>query len=82
MKSPFRGRRKPYTAIGIGRVPCARCGVRPSVHQWSVCANGNRWLGVCTRCDIALNRLALKFFRFPQAERERLMQRYVAGLAA
>lgn len=62
-------------------MPCARCGL-PSRHQWSTCANGNRYLGVCARCDIALNRLALKFFRFPLAEREELMRRYVAGLAA
>jgi hypothetical protein len=60
------GRRKPYTQIGIGRVPCSRCG-QPSVHQWQVCANGNRWLGVCLDCDIELNRVALEFMRVPSA---------------
>lgn len=61
------GRRQPYTARGIGRVPCRRCGA-PSFHQWQVCANGNRWLGVCVACDVALNRVALEFMRVPNAE--------------
>ena len=62
--APFTGRRTPYTAVGIRRVPCARCG-RPSVHQWSACANGNRYVGVCADCDVKLNELALRFFRIP-----------------
>lgn len=64
------GRRAPYTAHGIRRVPCQRCGA-PSAYQWQVCSNGNRYLGCCEACDIALNRLALRFFRFPDW-RERL----------
>ena len=59
----YRGRNKPYTAIGINRVPCARCGA-PSMYQWQVCANKNRWRGVCLKCDISLNRVVLKFMRF------------------
>jgi hypothetical protein len=62
------GRRKPYTEAGIRRVPCSRCAA-PSVHQWQVCANGNRWLGVCIACDIELNAVALEFMRVPDAER-------------
>lgn len=61
-----QGRRKPYTEIGIRRVPCSRCG-SPSTQQWQVCANGNRWLGVCLPCDVELNRLALEFMRVPNA---------------
>ena len=61
------GRREPYTAIGIRRVPCSRCG-EPSAHQWQVCAIDNRWLGVCVECDIGLNRVALDFMRVPGAE--------------
>lgn len=72
------GRRKPYTAIGIRRVPCARCG-EPSSQQWQVCANGNRWLGICWPCDVALNRLALEFMRVPNAEA--LMAAYAEGEA-
>lgn len=75
MSVAFHGRRKPYTAIGIRRVPCTRCGA-PSVHQWSVCANGNRYLGCCERCDVLLNRLVLRFFRIPNAAA--LLLRYVA----
>lgn len=64
---PFTGRRKPYTERGIRRVPCSRCG-RPSEHQWSACANGNRYVGICGPCDVALNRLALEFMGIPDAE--------------
>jgi hypothetical protein len=60
------GRTKPYTERGIGRIPCSRCG-QPSVHQWQVCANGNRYLGICRPCDIELNKLALGFMRVPNA---------------
>lgn len=73
------GRRKPYTAIGIRRVPCARCG-EPSSQQWQVCANGNRWLGICWPCDVALNRLALEFMRVPNAET--LIAAYAEGTEA
>ena len=57
------GRRKPYTQIGISRVPCKRCG-KPSNQQWQICANDNLWLGCCEKCDIELNRVVLKFFKF------------------
>ena len=69
----FQGRLKPYTDTGIGRVPCSRCSA-PSVYQWQVCANGNRWLGVCQRCDLELNRRVLRFFKVPG--HEKLMQVY------
>lgn len=61
------GRRKPYSARGIRRVPCSRCGA-PSVHQWAACANGNRYVGLCATCDIGLNRVALRFMRVPHAD--------------
>ena len=57
-------RKKPYSTIGIGRVPCTRCG-EPSVHQWRACADGNQWRGLCARCDVELNRLVLRFMRIP-----------------
>ena len=72
-----QGRKKPYTELGIGRVPCRRCGV-PSKQQWQVCANGNRWLGVCLRCDLELNRMVLAFFRLPN--RAALMEEYARRL--
>ncbi len=53
---------KPYTAIGISRVPCKRCG-QPSRYSWQICSLNNSWMGVCTKCDIALNKLVLLFFK-------------------
>jgi len=67
------GRRKPYTEIGIRRVPCSRCG-KPSTAQWKICANGNRYAGVCTDCDIEMNRLILQFMRVPH--RGKLLAKY------
>ena len=69
----FIGRKKPYTDIGIARKKCQRCG-KPAVHQWQVCANDNRYVPICLKCDIALNELALKFMRIPNVKR--LMDRY------
>lgn len=60
-------RRKAYTARGIKRVPCARCG-RPSSQQWAICADGNRPRGLCTACDVELNRLVLTWVGDPDAE--------------
>lgn len=70
----FVGRRRPYTASGIQRVPCSRCG-RPSAHQWQACANGRRFTALCLRCDVALNVLALRFMRIPGWQQ--LARRYV-----
>ena len=70
------GRRTPYTSRGIRRVPCARCG-KPSLHQWQICATGNRWMGVCEECDLDLNRMTLEFFRIHDAER--LLAEYIAS---
>jgi hypothetical protein len=70
-----RGRRQPYTEIGIGRVACARCG-KPSRYQWNCCATGNRWMAICEACDIDLNRVVLRFFRFP--DWRALLARYAA----
>lgn len=70
-----RPRRKPYTAIGISRVPCSRCGA-PSTSQWQICADGNQYRGLCTDCDIKINRLVLLFMRIP--DRDDKMMKYTA----
>lgn len=57
------GRRKPYTEIGISRLPCFRCGEKAH-HQWQICADGNLYRPVCLDCDIALNKLVLRWMRF------------------
>lgn len=61
------GRTEPYTAIGIRRVPCVRCG-DPAEHQWQVCADGNRYRALCLTCDIALNELVLIWANDPNAQ--------------
>lgn len=76
-----RGRRKPYTAIGIKRCKCWRCG-KPAQQQWSVCADGNIQRPICNRCDIDLNALVLRWAGDPEwqskidAYRRQLMARY------
>ncbi len=47
---PRHGRRKPYTARGIVRLACFRCG-RPARFQWSICADGNVQRPLCGECD-------------------------------
>lgn len=57
---------KPYTALGIKRVPCFRCGAKASRQQWQICADGNRWRALCNACDVALNQLVLEFMGVPE----------------
>jgi hypothetical protein len=79
MSIGFVGRRRPYTAIGIGRKKCCRCGEK-AVYQWNCCANGNWWVPLCVKCDVAINRVMLRFMRHPN---ERLlMERYKLKVAA
>jgi hypothetical protein len=61
-------RREPYTAAGIARVGCIRCGAR-AVYQWSICADGNNHRPICQPCDIALNRMVLEWFEHPETDR-------------
>ena len=61
------GRKKPYTARGIVRLPCARCGTRPALFQWNCCANANRWMPLCADCDVDLNRRTLEWLMGKQA---------------
>lgn len=60
-------RRTPYTARGISRLRCVRCGGK-AVHQWQVCADGNVFRPLCLPCDIELNRLVLEWANDPQAK--------------
>ena len=53
-------RKKPYTNRGITRCKCIRCGASAS-DSWSACAVGNKWMPVCTACDVRLNEIALRF---------------------
>lgn len=59
-------RTEPYTAKGIRRLACIRCG-EPAVHQWQICSDGNNFRPICLPCDIALNELVLQWFEHPNA---------------
>lgn len=60
-------RAKPYTEVGVRRLKCIRCS-RQAVFQWSICADGNNHRPLCVRCDIALNRMVLRWMRHPEAD--------------
>lgn len=60
----FVGRSRPYTVAEMKRRRCYVCGAR-AIHQWQCCANDNRYIPLCLSCDIALNEMALAFFRIP-----------------
>lgn len=68
-------RKKPYTEVGIKRVPCFSCG-KPSTQQWQICSLSNEYKGLCTRCDIDLNRLVLIFMGISRKEICRLIEEY------
>jgi hypothetical protein len=68
-----KGKATPYSLRGISRVPCARCGA-PSQQQWNICADGNRYRGMCNECDVLLNELVLDFVR--DSERAVKIARY------
>jgi hypothetical protein len=71
------GRSKPYTEIGIRRVPCAVSGcVSRAEYQWQCCANSNLWMPLCAEHDVDLNRLVLDWMGHP--ERDDLMAAYSA----
>lgn len=61
------GRKKPYTNAQIKKIPCLKCG-QPSSAQWQICADDNIQRGICTECDIALNRLVLEWVGDPDTE--------------
>lgn len=47
-------RTKPYTALGIRRLKCVKCGEQAE-HQWRICSTG-KWTPVCKGCDLEINR--------------------------
>lgn len=53
---------------------CYRC-KKPATYEWSICADGNRPRWVCLRCDIALNRMVLKWARDPRWKQK--IERYI-----
>lgn len=59
-------RKEPYTAIGIKRLKCIRCGEQ-AMFQWQVCSDGNNYRPLCGNCDVALNELVLEWMGHPNA---------------
>ncbi len=59
-----RPRHKPYTEMGIKRLPCVRCGA-PARTQWQVCADGNQYRPICEDCDVALNQMVMEWVGLP-----------------
>ena len=70
------GRVKPYTAMGIKRLKCLRCGSQAE-HQWAICANKNRNVPICLRCDFELNEFVLKFMNCDHDNIKKLMAQYL-----
>jgi hypothetical protein len=63
----MQGRKQPYTAIGIKRCECIRCG-KPAHAAWQICADGRLYRPLCVECDIALNEMVLKWAGFSDWE--------------
>ena len=61
------GRKEPYTDIGVRRLPCVRC-EQPARLQWNACADDNLWRPLCLDCDVALNRLVLRWMNDHEAD--------------
>lgn len=60
------GRKRPYSKLGIRRIPCAHC-KQPSTAQWEICANDNKYMGVCQKCDVKINIMVGRFMNLPEA---------------
>lgn len=50
------------------------------MHQWQICADGNQFRGICSRCDYLLNALVLKLLRVPRAASKLMAYRRKLGL--
>lgn len=62
------GRRQPYTATGVKRLPCVRgCG-RKAHASWQACADGGIYRPLCLECDIEINEMVLRWMRDPEWE--------------
>ena len=73
-------RKKPYTAIGIQRMQCARADcTRRATQQWQICADEGVFRPICRECDVALNRKVLEWMGFPDAGEK--MKRYIEALS-
>lgn len=72
-------RTKPYTARGIKRLKCIRCGAQAHA-TWQACADNNVYRPLCKSCDIELNGAVLWWMGFPGEEIEAKMTAYRAKM--
>ena len=42
---------------------CYRC-KKKATQSWNICSDGNKLRWVCLKCDVEINEMLLKFFRF------------------
>lgn len=61
-------RKKPFTEAGILRKKCIRCDGK-AFFQWQICSDDNNWRPLCKKCDIALQKVVLKFMKHPECDR-------------
>ena len=73
----MNGRRRPYTEIGVSRLPCVRCGAKSSF-QWQICSDDRLYRPLCSKCDLELNRMVLEWAGFPDWREK--MARYEAAM--
>lgn len=67
-------RRTPYTATGIRRAKCCKCGAQ-GFAEWRVCADGVHRV-VCREHDLELNRIGLEWLH-PPKEAARKLRVYI-----
>lgn len=72
-------RTRPYTARGIKRLKCVRCGCRARA-TWQICSDNHIYRPVCLTCDVALNEHVLRFMGFSDHEIVTKMDTYRARL--
>lgn len=60
------GRKRQYTEAEIATIPCIRCGAHSS-QQFNICALSNRYIAVCSKCDVELNAVVVNFLHLPDA---------------
>lgn len=70
------GRHKPYTQIGVRRLPCIRysiCGNK-ATFVWSICSDDSLNRPICQSCDEELNEMILRWAGFSDWQEK--MERY------
>jgi hypothetical protein len=69
-------RKTPYTARGIQRKKCFRCGKKAET-QWQICADDNIYRPLCRECDTELNIAVLRFMGFQTITLQWMINNYL-----